>query len=243
MSTTLDDLDRLAFLLARRVRAHHPAWLTQGFTLADLELRLVPHPEARDELADSSPEHHARLVLRLLVGERGYLLTDKTLRERAREALTHTSPSLSLVRPLATTRVVLARPSAGLRDDRAPARPEPASSRAALGSWVSAPAWEAPGARPQPPAPATDAGVKGPAPGEAPCLHCGGLLPATRALAFCPHCGCDLRRRQCPACSTELEVAWRFCVTCGRSAEGVDPASPPAPEEGVGAGAPAAPSP
>ena len=38
-------------------------------------------------------------------------------------------------------------------------------------------------------------------------------------LTFCPHCGLNLTVRQCPACSTELDVNWRFCVTCGRGAD------------------------
>ena len=51
------------------------------------------------------------------------------------------------------------------------------------------------------------------------CRFCGGKLPESRTLTFCPHCGVNLTVRQCPACSTELDVNWRFCVTCGRGAE------------------------
>lgn len=51
------------------------------------------------------------------------------------------------------------------------------------------------------------------------CRFCGGKLPESRKLTFCPHCGVNLTVRQCPACSTELDVNWRFCVTCGRSAD------------------------
>ena len=51
------------------------------------------------------------------------------------------------------------------------------------------------------------------------CRFCGGKLPDSRKLTFCPHCGVNLTVRQCPACSTELEVNWRFCVTCGRGAD------------------------
>jgi len=50
------------------------------------------------------------------------------------------------------------------------------------------------------------------------CRYCAGVLPR-RPVTFCPHCGVDLTRQQCPACSTELEVGWKFCVTCGRAAE------------------------
>lgn len=50
------------------------------------------------------------------------------------------------------------------------------------------------------------------------CRYCAGALPR-RPVTFCPHCGVDLTRQQCPACSTELEVGWKFCVTCGRAAD------------------------
>jgi hypothetical protein len=253
MATSLDDLDRLAFLLARVVRTHHPTWLTQGFTLGDLESRLVPFPDARRELADGSPANYERLVLRLLTGERGYLLTDPELRDTARRTLAQDDPVLGPVRPWAATRVVLARPSAGLGVDRS--RPPAAGDPPA--PWLDAEdespdaaeptggsAWDAPPATPplraprsapaaDPPRPRTPAPSAthpaGHAPAHtttpaAPCLHCGGALPSQRGINFCPHCGCDLRRRQCPACSTAMDHGWRFCVTCGRGADGAPPA-------------------
>ena len=48
------------------------------------------------------------------------------------------------------------------------------------------------------------------------CRYCGAVLPRNRAVTFCPYCGQDVTVQQCPACSTELDVAWRFCVACGR---------------------------
>ncbi|HEX7942254.1 MAG TPA: zinc ribbon domain-containing protein [Gemmatimonadaceae bacterium] len=48
------------------------------------------------------------------------------------------------------------------------------------------------------------------------CPHCKGELPTGRPLNFCPHCGQDLTMRHCPACGSELEHEWKFCVTCGR---------------------------
>lgn len=49
------------------------------------------------------------------------------------------------------------------------------------------------------------------------CRYCGGTLPDGRRLVFCPHCGQNLTIQHCPACSTELEMGWKFCTTCGRS--------------------------
>lgn len=51
------------------------------------------------------------------------------------------------------------------------------------------------------------------------CRYCGGELPDGRDAHFCPHCGQNLSIKQCPACSTELEVEWQYCITCGRQVE------------------------
>jgi hypothetical protein len=112
-----------------------------------------------------------------------------------------------------------AEPTGGVAWDAPPATPK-------LRSPHVAPAVDA--ARGRPPAPsathtATNAATHATAP-AAPCLHCGGALPTQRGVSFCPHCGCDLRRRQCPACSTAMEHQWRFCVTCGRGADDAPPA-------------------
>lgn len=53
------------------------------------------------------------------------------------------------------------------------------------------------------------------APGEK-CRYCGGALPDDRAVVFCPNCGHNVTVQHCPACNTELEVDWKFCITCGR---------------------------
>ena len=57
------------------------------------------------------------------------------------------------------------------------------------------------------------------------CPYCGQGLPEGRAVTFCPYCGQNVTVVRCPACSTELEAGWRFCVTCGRA---MDPAAGPA---------------
>jgi predicted amidophosphoribosyltransferase len=42
-------------------------------------------------------------------------------------------------------------------------------------------------------------------------------------VTFCPYCGENLTVRRCPACSTELEAGWRFCITCGREVDAATP--------------------
>ncbi len=48
------------------------------------------------------------------------------------------------------------------------------------------------------------------------CRYCGNGLPEGRRVTFCPACGHNLTVQHCPACATELEVGWKFCITCGR---------------------------
>jgi Double zinc ribbon len=52
--------------------------------------------------------------------------------------------------------------------------------------------------------------------GSAPCAFCGGALPFGRAVIYCPHCGQNVGVVHCPSCGTELDVGWKFCITCGR---------------------------
>lgn len=181
MTTTrsLDDLDRFAFRLGRLVKQQYPQLMTQGFTLIDLEERLLPYRDTRREMADSSPMAWEHTMLRLIAGERGILTCEEPLRGACVQALTMASPTLGMVRMWSTSVLTLN---------------------------ASELATEAP--RPV-----------GRAHADNGCRFCGGRLPDGRALTFCPHCGLDLTKRQCAACSTELEANWRFCVTCGRGAD------------------------
>ncbi len=200
VSRSLDDLDRLAFRLSRTVRTQYPHLLTQGFTLTDLEERLLPFREARREMADGGADAFERAVLRLIAGERGYLQTESELQTACAQALASPSPSMSLVRAWATTSLTLAQQATTVGTER-----------------MATP-------------PTTDIGDRAaedkPATKPCSCRYCGNRLPENRRMTFCPHCGMDMTKRQCPACSTELDVNWRFCVTCGRSADLPDIATP-----------------
>lgn len=200
MSRSLDDLDRLAFRLSRTVRTQYPHLLTQGFTLTDLEERLLPFREARREMADGGADAFERAVLRLIAGERGYLQTESGLQDACTQALASASPSMSLVRAWATTSLTLAQPANTIGTERMATPPTPdIKDRTA-----------------EPKAETKPCG----------CRYCGNRLPEHRRMTFCPHCGMDMTKRQCPACSTELDVNWRFCVTCGRGADLPDIATP-----------------
>jgi hypothetical protein len=112
-----------------------------------------------------------------------------------------------------------------IREATAPA------ARAAAGLATTAPTPQVGAARDTGAAPARPAGTTASAPpsatrrpsrpitvasGGEECPHCKGELPAGRPINFCPHCGQDLTKAHCPACGSELEHEWKFCVTCGR---------------------------
>jgi Double zinc ribbon len=179
---SLDDLDRLAFRLNRVIRSQYPQLATQGFTLSDLEERLLPFRDARREMADGGAESWERSVLRLLSGERGIIQCEAELRQACQQALSMPSPTLAIVRSWSTSLLTLV-----------------ASDEPAAGDGAAAPVVRSHSSHG--------------------CRYCGGRLPEGRSATFCPHCGMDLTKRQCPACCTELDADWRFCVTCGRGAE------------------------
>lgn len=179
---SLDDLDRLAFRLTRVVRQQHPHLNAQGFTLVDLEERLLPFRETRREMANGGTDSWERILLRLVAGERDIVASEPGLRDAALRALTQASPTLALIRRWSASVLFLgdSEGAGGVRK--------------------------------------TTAGHDHTHPTQG-CRYCGGHFPVGRRVTYCPHCGLDLTKRQCPACSTELDCGWRFCVTCGRGAD------------------------
>jgi hypothetical protein len=109
--------------------------------------------------------------------------------------------------PGATSQAPKAAPAAPVAAAPAPKAPAPAAAKAPA------------------PAAAKVVAAVAPVPVAAPrthgtgCRYCGGELPEGRDAHFCPHCGQNLSIKQCPACSTELEVEWQYCITCGRQVE------------------------
>ncbi|MGV3708934.1 MAG: zinc ribbon domain-containing protein [Gemmatimonas sp.] len=241
----MDDLDRLAFRLVRTVRNSYPHLLAQAFTLTDLEERLLPFRDARREMANNGPEAWEVNVLRMVSGEREYLKTDADLQLACRQALTLPSPTLALVRPWSSTTIRLGASASTLGNDRVQTTSEPFLEAALAHEYSGAPlrlATPAPIAPATAPVPAASSAafdlqaaqtsarnaaaqseMRRITPGHVlrtcGCRFCGGKLPDGRKMTFCPHCGNNLTVRQCPACSTELDVNWRFCVTCGRGSD------------------------
>jgi hypothetical protein len=258
----MDDLDRLLQRLVQRVRAEYAEYMNRPFEVSELYQNIVPYRHHRRELGIETNQDYELALLRLLAGERGYLLGEASMQDAVKRELASPNPNTALFREFAAARVSLSPEAArryeqlsssdGKPDDvrtvtaAPPPRPAPVAPRPA----PSAPR-PAPSAPPPPPSPGLTAMPSPPSPPRAPtpppaeyyaappvsergagsssrpsasttiavgsCRYCGGSLPQGRRVTFCPHCGQNLAVQRCPACSTELELGWKFCTTCGRA--------------------------
>lgn len=254
----MDDLDRLYHRLADAVRDGAPHLRERRFRLGDIPQHLLPYRLHRRELGFDGVAQYERALARLAAGERGYLSADAAVQQAFRRAVDdgaagpapaspHDSAVAQALRAHGDALVAFA--PAGRTAEAVPASEGAESgleiriARATPGDAapaVPAPSREAPlpsapAAPPPPPSAVEDAmpfPVRPPEPvhGGA-CPHCGQALPAERGVTFCPYCGENLTVRRCPACSTELETGWRFCITCGREVD--EPAGPGAPAAGL----------
>ena len=237
----MDNLDRMFRHLARTVRAKHPQYLSQPFTVAELHQSILPYRLHRRELGLETNEDYEITLTELLSGARDYLIVDDSMRERLRSELGSKNPDPTAFKQFATMTVALSPTAlrsleAGPEDAGAPlafhSLPTPAASDtpAPTASAVSAPEPPAAKATPRPvsapvPTPTRVSSSRSPigsravvaSAGER-CRYCNELLPTGRTITFCPHCGQNLTVVNCEACGTELEVGWKFCPICGRPA-------------------------
>jgi hypothetical protein len=230
----MDDLDRLFLLLVHRIGGEYPEHLRDHFEVAELYQSLVPYRHFRRELGIETNGDYELALVRLLAGERGYLQGQSDMQEAMKRELASNNPNTSIFREYAASRVGL--PSDAVRRAEhvmargsGEAPPARASRPAAPTEAAAAPASAIPVAHndpapPRPPAAAAAPGRQasagqGAVPGAAAddrCRYCSGSLPNDRSVTYCPHCGQNLTIRRCPACATELDLAWKYCITCGR---------------------------
>jgi hypothetical protein len=238
-SPVTDELDRLFRRLVRNLADLDPSRVHGPVEVAEISERLVPYRTHRAQLQIDTHEDYEMAVLRLLAGERGYAFVEPA---EAREALErevggvnpdpgffHHFPTAKVTFDPGQVRDALEAVTAGVAEPAEPPEPEahaeggtpwfpevPADQSEADAGLV-VPAGE--GGAELPFAleeDATGGEAVAPRPGSAPCAFCGGELPVGRAVIFCPHCGQNVGVVHCPSCGTELDVGWRFCITCGR---------------------------
>ena len=231
----MDGLDRMFRRLVHNVRAGFPDLLSRPFEISALHQHLVPYRLNRGELAIDSAEEYELTLMRLLSGDRGMITGDPEMQAALRSELESTNPDLSVFRAWGTSTITIASAAVRALDGQAamparsasaaPTRQAEMAGRATLELPASGGAPTASATQvATPPSQVVTSHVAA-APPVMPhanatgCRYCGGELPEGREVHFCPHCGQNLTVRQCPACSTELEVEWQFCITCGRQAE------------------------
>ncbi len=214
--------------LVRALRAREAADLSRPCEVLELAQDVIPYRLLRREGGFDTNEDYEHALTRLLSGERGYLRGDDRMQQVLTEELAAKNPDTALFREFARNHVALT--DAGLA----------AADNFDVGSTAQAPvAVAAPDVAPRrvsavtaafadvDPTPDTEAdmavapirSVTAQAVGGK-CRYCAATLPDGRKIVFCPFCGNDLTMTQCPACSTELELGWKFCVTCGRTMTG-----------------------
>lgn len=203
----MDALDRLY----RRVADSLLRASDSGVTVGDLYQSIVPYRLVRGELGFGELAEYEHALLRLLSGERDYLVVERPeVQEEFRRELRTPNPILGVYRDYAEVGVFLNpfAPEPSQADLTAPPPPAPAAP---------APAQAAP-AEPPPP----------PKPRPKPCPGCRAALPTDREVRFCPFCGKCLAPVPCAECSSMLEPEWSFCATCGWPRQpGVQHAHPP----------------
>jgi hypothetical protein len=236
----MDELDRMFRRLVQNIRNGYPVYLTQPFEVGELFQNLIPYRHNRRELDLDTNEDYEIALCRMLAGEQNLLGGDDVMRETIREELASPNPNTAIYREFASSKVALVADAVRRLDARSPVASTPVAR--ASGAVPPAPrpaAAPAPTAPPAPPAPTVrsaaparaqampsppprPSGKMSPSssPGAIPpagiCRFCGGSLPGGRRVVFCPSCGQNLAVQRCPACGSELDLNWKFCVTCGR---------------------------
>jgi hypothetical protein len=220
-----DELDRLfgclVDALAKETRLAVP------FVASEVYERLVPYRSNRSRLKLGTHQDYEMAVLRLLAGERGYVrLEPEEVREGMQREVTSVNPDPSYFRHFPDARAMVNRRAAEqfLVGDLLYAPPAPDISPARAEPEAEEREEEDEGEEGEREHEDSEVASIVPLPfsmdGTSPnqCPYCGGSLPAGRKVNFCPHCGQPPSGElKCPACGSEVDVGWAYCVSCGRA--------------------------
>ncbi len=226
----MDDVERMYRHLVRTIRASYPHYLGQPFLVGELYQTILPYRLHRRDLGLETNQDYELALLELLAGERGYLVVDGKMRDVLKAELSAAAPDTTRIREFAAEHVALAPEAVALIESGSP-RAVSGSGQTITRSAVSAALRSGEGKTVGTPTRTSEASsspssiesarraarpLRVADNGET-CAFCRGDLPPGREISFCPHCGQDLTVVHCPACGSELERGWKFCVTCGRA--------------------------
>ena len=216
-----DDLDRLFERLVSVLADDAPGRLAVPFPASEVYERLVPYRSNRSILKVATHQDYEMAVLRLLAGERGYAaLEPAEVRDALERETAEPNPDTALFRQFPDAILSLNRLAAErfLRGERAFAPPPPPPLSASPESAEGADQEEEESGDEKPPLAGAAFELAEQSESPRQCPYCGETLPGSRKVNFCPQCGQppsgELR---CPACGGEVDVGWRYCVSCGRA--------------------------
>ena len=223
----MDSLDRLYRRIAD-VLLREPG---TAVTVGDIYQHLVPYRAVRSELGFGELAEYEHALLRLLSGERDYLVVERAdVQEEFQRELRTPNPILGVYRDHADVGVYLNpyAPEVPVVDLTLPPAPPPPAGRGRRATEEDA---DAPGVVLDVTSPEPAAAPAAPAQRSRPkaCTGCRSTLPPGRDVRFCPFCGKCLAPIPCPECSSTVEPEWRFCIACGWPRDGQP--LPPRPEQ------------
>lgn len=198
-----------------------PGRLAVPFPASEVYERLVPYRSNRSILKVATHQDYEMAVLRLLAGERGYAsLEPAEVRDALARETGESNPDTTLFRQFPDAILSLNRLAAErfLRGERAFAPPPPPPLSTSPDSAEDGDQDEEEDAEEKPPLAGAAFELAEQTESPRQCPYCGETLPGSRKVNFCPQCGQppsgELR---CPACGGEVDVGWRYCVSCGRA--------------------------
>ncbi|HEX5438479.1 MAG TPA: zinc ribbon domain-containing protein [Gemmatimonadaceae bacterium] len=229
--------------LVQNIRNGYPEYMTRPFEVAELYQHLVPYRHNRRELEIETNQDYEVALCRLLAGERDYLAGDDDMRDAIKREMASSNPNTAVFREFAASRVAIS--AHGIHHFGDIAASPPSAPSLLAPTTPSAAADPVPSGHAHPPrrspqpvpsisgrrnSPPSGTGVIAPNPTANPtanpsanprvyttaCTYCGHALPPGREASFCPYCGQNLKTQRCPACGTELDIGWQYCITCGR---------------------------
>ena len=213
MQTETPRIDRFFRVLVEEIRRSSPEFLEVPFTVAEIYQSLIPYHTHRDLLGVEMNGDYEDALMRLIVGEGGYLILEsEPARLRIRRELENANPNTGLYRDFAAVDVRV--------------NPEKVSKEEAEGDGLLGTALiERGGELATVSSPPSDLdqrvrggpGLSRPIAEDVPdlCPACDTRLPERKSLCFCPVCGTDVRLLECSKCEELLERGWKYCVACG----------------------------
>jgi hypothetical protein len=212
----VSDLERFFRRLVNNLASTDPARLHRPLPLTEVYQSIMPYRTNRRALGLDTSEDYELVLLRLAAGEGGFARTDpEAARVSFAREVRSTHPDLEVLHRFENVLLTLRSESLARALGPAPELSDEAPAITPDLPLLDLPemdAHEVPlDAELPEPQPTHTAGSST----SSRCLHCGGALPRSRMVNFCPHCGQSQTLTRCPECQSELEAGWRHCVNCG----------------------------